>query len=85
MSEVPRACSLRYLWSQRFILKSASIRRKNRSRFLKKIILALTNENETVLDQFAGSFVTFWAAIATKRKAIAIELSEEFVQNQLSV
>jgi len=52
---------------------------------LKKIILALTNENETVLDQFAGSFVTFWAAIATKRKAIAIELSEEFVQNQLSV
>lgn len=49
---------------------------------LKKLIEALSLETEVVLDQFAGSFATFWAAIALNRKAIAIEVSEEFVLAQ---
>lgn len=47
---------------------------------MKKIIAALSLEGEKVLDQFAGSFVTFFSALALNRKAIAIELKEEFIE-----
>lgn len=47
---------------------------------LEKIIKFFTNEHETVLDQFAGSFHTFLASLNTKRKAIAIEINTKFVE-----
>ncbi len=50
---------------------------------MKKIIQALTLEGETVLDQFAGSFVTFFSALQLNRKAIAIELNSEFIRNAI--
>lgn len=46
---------------------------------LEKIIELFSNVNETVLDQFAGSFHTFVAALRLKRKAIAVELNQEFI------
>src|SRR5690606_36836836 len=48
---------------------------------LKKLIEALSLEGEKVLDQFAGSFATFFAAMEAKRKAVAIEINEDFVNN----
>lgn len=51
---------------------------------MKKIIQAFTLEGETVLDQFAGSFVTFFSALSLKRRAVAIELNESFVHGLLT-
>lgn len=48
---------------------------------LTKIIEILSKEKEIVLDQFAGSFVAFYTALKLKRKAIAIELNTDFVEN----
>lgn len=47
---------------------------------LKRLISALTLEGETVVDQFAGSFVAFFAALSLNRNAVAIELNSEFVK-----
>ena len=47
----------------------------------KQIIEFLTNENEIILDPFAGSGVTGEAAIETKRKAILVEFDKEKVRN----
>ena len=47
---------------------------------LKKIICLLSNELEVVLDQFSGSFATFWAALDCRRHAIAIEINHDYVQ-----
>ncbi|MEK2647418.1 DNA methyltransferase [Bdellovibrio sp. BCCA] len=46
---------------------------------IRKLIDLFTLEMEVVLDQFAGSFVAFWEAIGMKRKAIAIELCQEYI------
>lgn len=52
-------------------------------KLLQKIIDSLSRETEVVLDQFAGSFVTFWASISLNRRAIAIEINEDFIEKQL--
>lgn len=52
-------------------------------KLLQKLIEALSLEKEVILDQFAGSFATFWAAISLNRKAVAIEISEDFITRQL--
>ena len=46
---------------------------------LEAIINYVTQEDEIILDQFAGSGVLGAAAIATGRRSILIELAEEFV------
>ena len=45
---------------------------------LERIILASSNEGDTVLDPFSGSFTTASVALRLKRKVIGIELNEEF-------
>ena len=45
---------------------------------LERIILASSNEGDVVLDPFSGSFTTASVALKLKRKAIGIELNEEF-------
>lgn len=45
---------------------------------LERIILASSNEGDIVLDPFSGSFTTASVALRLKRKAIGIELNEEF-------
>lgn len=47
---------------------------------LKAIINYVTQEDEIILDQFAGSGVLGAAAIATGRRSILIELATEFVE-----
>lgn len=47
---------------------------------LKRLVAALSAEGETVLDQFAGSFVAFFAALSLNRNAVAIELNPEFIK-----
>jgi DNA modification methylase len=44
-----------------------------------KLIELTTNSDETVLDQFSGSFNAFFAAIESGRNAIAIELNKDFL------
>ena len=46
---------------------------------LERIILASSNEGDTVLDPFMGSGTTLVAAASCGRKSIGIELSEEFI------
>ena len=50
------------------------------SELLKKIICLLSNELEVVLDQFAGSFSTFWASLECRRHAVAIEINHDFIK-----
>lgn len=45
---------------------------------LERIILVSSNEGDTVLDPFSGSFTTATVALKHGRKAIGIELNEEF-------
>lgn len=46
---------------------------------IRRLIDLFTKERDAVLDQFSGSFVTFWEAIRMNRVAIAIELNNEYV------
>lgn len=45
---------------------------------LERIILASSNTGDTVLDPFSGSFTTSAVAVRLGRKAIGIELNEDF-------
>lgn len=45
---------------------------------LERIILASSNEGDIVLDPFSGSFTTAVVALKNGRKAVGIELNEEF-------
>lgn len=45
---------------------------------LKRIILASSNPGEIVLDPFAGSFTTAAASLRLGRKAVGIEINEEY-------
>lgn len=45
---------------------------------LERIILASSNENDIVLDPFSGTFTTSTVAIRYGRKAIGIELNDEY-------
>jgi len=47
---------------------------------LERIIKASSNEEDTVLDPFSGTFTTSFAAKQLKRKSIGIELQEEYVK-----
>jgi adenine-specific DNA-methyltransferase len=47
---------------------------------LKRIIMASSNQAETVLDPFAGTFTTCAVAHKTGRKSIGIELQDEYVR-----
>ena len=47
-------------------------------KLLERIILASSNENDIVLDPFSGTFTTSAVAIKNNRKAIGIELNEEY-------
>ena len=47
---------------------------------LERIILASSNENDIVLDPFAGSFTTCAVAKKLGRKSIGIELQEDYVK-----
>jgi site-specific DNA-methyltransferase (adenine-specific) len=48
-------------------------------KLLERIIIASTNEGNTILDPFNGSGTTGIAAIKQKRKYIGIEISEEYL------
>lgn len=52
-------------------------------RFAEFFIKFLTNENDIVLDPFAGSNTTGYAAEHLQRKWIACELNEEYMKNSL--
>ncbi len=45
---------------------------------LERIIKASTNEGDTVLDPFSGTFTTSYVAKKLKRKSIGIEINEEY-------
>ena len=45
---------------------------------LERIIKASTNERDTVLDPFSGTFTTSYVAKALKRKSIGIEIDEDY-------
>lgn len=45
---------------------------------LKRIILASSNEGDIVLDPFSGSFTTSAVAVSLGRKAIGIDMNEEY-------
>lgn len=47
---------------------------------LQRIILASSNENDTVLDPFAGSFTTGAVAKQLNRKSISIESQEDYLK-----
>lgn len=47
---------------------------------LERIILASSNENDVVLDPFAGTFTTCAVAKKLKRRSIGIELQEDYVK-----
>lgn len=47
---------------------------------LERIIKASTNENDTVLDPFSGTFTTSFVAKKLKRKSIGIELQDEYIK-----
>lgn len=47
---------------------------------LERIIRAGTNEGDLVLDPFSGTFTTAFVAKSLKRRAIGIELQEEYVK-----
>jgi len=47
---------------------------------LERIIKASSNENDTVLDPFSGTFTTSFVAKQYNRKSIGIELQDEYVK-----
>ena len=47
-------------------------------KLLERIILTSINENDIVLDPFSGTFTTSAVAIKNNRKAIGIELNDEY-------
>lgn len=47
---------------------------------LERVILASSNEGDTVLDPFSGTFTTSYVAKILNRKSIGIELQEEYVK-----
>jgi site-specific DNA-methyltransferase (adenine-specific) len=47
---------------------------------LERIIKASSNEGDTVLDPFSGSFTTSYVAKKLNRKSIGIEINEEFTK-----
>lgn len=47
-------------------------------KLLERIILASSNENDLVLDPFSGTFTTSAVAISKNRRAIGIDLSNEY-------
>ncbi len=47
-------------------------------KLLERIILASSNENDIVLDPFSGTFTTSAVAIKNNRKAIGIEINDEY-------
>tara|TARA_Y100000814_G_scaffold258906_1_gene208757 strand:- start:291 stop:518 length:228 start_codon:yes stop_codon:yes gene_type:complete len=47
---------------------------------LERIILASSNEGDTVLDPFAGSFSSGYASNKLKRKFIGFEISEAYAK-----
>ncbi|MCI8759625.1 MAG: adenine-specific DNA-methyltransferase [Clostridia bacterium] len=47
-------------------------------KLLERIILTSSNENDIVLDPFSGTFTTSSVAIKNNRKAIGIELNDEY-------
>lgn len=47
---------------------------------LERIIKASSNENDTVLDLFAGTFTTSFVAKQLNRRSIGIELQDEYVK-----
>jgi DNA modification methylase len=51
---------------------------------IRRIIAALSLEGELVLDQFAGSLVTFFTALKMKRRAVAIELDEVNIEKAIN-
>mgnify|MGYP006260706095 CR=1 FL=1 len=49
-------------------------------KLLERIIKASSNENDTVLDPFSGTFTTSYVAKTLKRKSIGIELEENYAK-----
>lgn len=47
---------------------------------LERIIKASSNENDTILDPFSGTFTTCFVAKELNRKSIGIELQDEYVK-----
>jgi len=47
---------------------------------LKRMILASSNQEDTVLDPFSGSFSTGYACKNLKRRFIGFDISEEYVK-----
>lgn len=47
---------------------------------LERIIVASSNEGDTILDPFSGTFTTCAVAQRLGRKSIGIELQEEYIQ-----
>lgn len=47
---------------------------------LRRIILASSNEGDIVLDPFSGSFTTSAVAVSLGRKAVGIDLNEEYYE-----
>lgn len=47
---------------------------------LKRIVLASSNENDVILDPFAGTFTTGYAAKILNRRSISIEINEEYLK-----
>ncbi|MCL4154108.1 UNVERIFIED_CONTAM: hypothetical protein GTU68_053897 [Idotea baltica] len=48
--------------------------------FLERIIKASSNEGDTVLDPFSGTFTTCYVAKSLNRKSIGIEIDEEYTK-----
>jgi len=49
-------------------------------KLLERMILASTNENDRILDPFAGSFTTGVVSKKLKRQCVGIELNEEYIK-----
>ena len=47
---------------------------------LERIIKASSNEGDTVLDPFSGTFTTSYVAKSLNRKSIGIEIDEDFTK-----
>ncbi|MGB1207391.1 MAG: adenine-specific DNA-methyltransferase [Chitinophagales bacterium] len=49
-------------------------------KLLERIIKASSNENDTILDPFSGTFTTSYVAKTLQRKSIGIELDEDYAK-----